>query len=166
MKPIINEVGNKYGKLTVIQIAGRKRTEAYWKCVCECGRYKEVIGSSLRRGNVKSCGCIHGKNDGWKNLRKNEITTEDEKAFIHLRNGETVIIDIEDLELVKEYRWRRGSNRPVESQKRVLLHRLIMNVHTDCSKVVIFRDKNLLNNTKANLKVMTRKEFYKMITSS
>src|SRR5688572_8379233 len=29
-----------------------------WICVCDCGRDAIAAGSDLRRGNVKSCGCL------------------------------------------------------------------------------------------------------------
>jgi hypothetical protein len=53
-----NEVGNKYGKLLVIQEAGRSRNELLWECRCDCGNTIYVIGSSLRKGVTRSCGCL------------------------------------------------------------------------------------------------------------
>lgn len=58
-----NELGNSYGRLTVIEFAGTKPTNhgksslAMWKCSCECGRTVVVNGHDLRRGNTTSCGC-------------------------------------------------------------------------------------------------------------
>jgi len=54
------EVGNRHGKLTVIEWAGsNKNGKALWKCVCDCGNIKIIVGSSLRRNkNTKSCGCL------------------------------------------------------------------------------------------------------------
>ena len=55
-----DEVGKKYGRLTVIARAaslnGRER--AHWLCKCECGNEKVIGGHDLRRGRVKSCGCL------------------------------------------------------------------------------------------------------------
>lgn len=60
-KTLINEIGNKYGKLTVIDFAKKrpfdKRGNALWLCECECGKLKEIIGYNLRSGHSKSCGC-------------------------------------------------------------------------------------------------------------
>lgn len=53
-----DELGNKYGKLTVIKRAENIGTAAAWECLCECGGTKIVRGSHLRSGQVKSCGCI------------------------------------------------------------------------------------------------------------
>lgn len=46
-------IGNKYGKLTVIEnVSGSKR-----KCRCECGNIIIVNFHSLQRGATQSCGC-------------------------------------------------------------------------------------------------------------
>lgn len=60
-----NEVGNKYGKLTVIEFGGMYKslsgsTGALWKCQCDCGNKKVILGKSLRRKITVSCGCWHG----------------------------------------------------------------------------------------------------------
>lgn len=59
-----NEIGNKYGKLLVIERApkpeGRPKG-AYWLCKCDCGNCKVIRGADLRSGNVNSCGCLYGQ---------------------------------------------------------------------------------------------------------
>ena len=58
-KNVINEVGNKHGKLTVIERAGsNERRAALWLCKCDCGRMTIVPGRDLRSGGTRSCGCI------------------------------------------------------------------------------------------------------------
>lgn len=62
----IDEIGNKYGKLTVIQKTTNNVGQLRWKCQCDCGRTIEVSSNSLRSGNTQSCGCL-GKSKGeWK----------------------------------------------------------------------------------------------------
>jgi len=54
-----NLIGNKYGKLLVLDYIPRslhKRTK--YKCVCDCGNEVIVEGSKLKNGHTKSCGCI------------------------------------------------------------------------------------------------------------
>ena len=50
--------GQKFGLLTVVckqkDSAGRNG----WLCKCDCGGSKVVKGSDLKRGSVKSCGCL------------------------------------------------------------------------------------------------------------
>ncbi len=54
---LTNEVGNKYGKLLVIERAENYGTLARWKCICDCGNTCIVKGSELRNKRVKACGC-------------------------------------------------------------------------------------------------------------
>lgn len=55
----INEIGNKYGLLTVLSYSGhRDDGGAIWKCKCDCGKVVDVRGDSLRSGHTTSCGCL------------------------------------------------------------------------------------------------------------
>ena len=55
----INEIGNRHGRLTIVEDAGRdKQGRASWRCVCDCGNEVIVSGHSLRNGNTRSCGCL------------------------------------------------------------------------------------------------------------
>ena len=53
----INELNNKYGKLTVIEEDITKNNRKYQKCKCECGNIIVTSGTSLRMGSTTSCGC-------------------------------------------------------------------------------------------------------------
>lgn len=53
-----NELGNKYGKLTVIDFCEERiRNRVCWKCQCDCGKIITVIGTDLRTGRKTHCGC-------------------------------------------------------------------------------------------------------------
>lgn len=58
-KTLIDETGHRYGKLTVLGRAPNQpgKTQAFWRCQCDCGNITEVIGQSLRGGKTRSCGC-------------------------------------------------------------------------------------------------------------
>ena len=58
MAKLIDLVGNKIGRLTVILKAHRDKNHLYWLCECECGNEKLVSGGNLRGNLVKSCGCL------------------------------------------------------------------------------------------------------------
>lgn len=51
-------VGQKFGRLTVIEFCGIKNRKARWKCVCDCGLAVIAESGNLRSGNTKSCGCL------------------------------------------------------------------------------------------------------------
>lgn len=54
----IDLTGQKFGRLTVIELAETKNWNVYWKCKCECGNYTTVLSSKLRVERTQSCGCI------------------------------------------------------------------------------------------------------------
>ena len=59
MGKVIDETGNRYGRLIVLEEAGRDRLgHALWLCQCECGNTTVVRGSSLRTKETQSCGCL------------------------------------------------------------------------------------------------------------
>lgn len=49
--------GLVFARWTVMQFAFTANNQSYWLCRCECGTYRAVIMSSLKRGMSKSCGC-------------------------------------------------------------------------------------------------------------
>ena len=60
--------GQKFNKLKVIKrIGSDKNRQSLWECLCDCGNTTQVIGSYLKAGHTKSCGCLlhhalkHGK---------------------------------------------------------------------------------------------------------
>jgi hypothetical protein len=58
MGMLTNELGNRYGRLTVIEQAESRNSSARWLCSCDCGNTSTVYGFSLRRGDTRSCGCL------------------------------------------------------------------------------------------------------------
>ena len=51
--------GKKFHRWTVLEDIGKDKWGQYiWLCLCECGTIKGVVGSSLRNGESKSCGCL------------------------------------------------------------------------------------------------------------
>jgi len=69
---MINDiVGQKFGRLTVIEDSGKRRHRGtIWRCKCSCGNIHNVRHDRLKSGNTKSCGC----------LRKEKTSL---KKFIH-----------------------------------------------------------------------------------
>jgi len=55
----LNLKGKRFGRLTVIKQANvRIHKKIVWLCECECGNTKAVLGTRLKKGYTKSCGCI------------------------------------------------------------------------------------------------------------
>ena len=59
----IDLTGQVFGFLTVLKESEKKEKEKeiYWECQCQCGKITRVRGSLLRKGKVKSCGCLNAK---------------------------------------------------------------------------------------------------------
>lgn len=57
---IINLVGKKFGKLTVIEMSNERSNSGQikWNTICDCGNNHTVTGDSLRGKKSKSCGCL------------------------------------------------------------------------------------------------------------
>lgn len=54
--------GKKFYYLLVLNKTRKdKNGHWYWRCKCDCGNIKEILGSHLMQGNVKSCGCYNSK---------------------------------------------------------------------------------------------------------
>lgn len=60
MAGLIDLTGQRFGRLVVIRRAGVDTQGcATWLCRCDDGPSVTVSGVMLRRGNTKSCGCLH-----------------------------------------------------------------------------------------------------------
>jgi hypothetical protein len=63
MSALINLRGRRFTRLTVIDRGrtvsrGEEGTAVYWMCRCDCGTIHEVRSAELRKGSIKSCGCL------------------------------------------------------------------------------------------------------------
>lgn len=58
MGKLIDLTGQRFGRLTVLDVAEYKGRLTTWRCKCDCGNEKIVRGDCLRYGLTKSCGCI------------------------------------------------------------------------------------------------------------
>lgn len=80
MPVLINLVGKRFGKLTVLEkgepkVSKNGFSQVRWLCQCDCGNKTLRHGRTLRSGEANSCGCITAerlrklvkeKNPGWK----------------------------------------------------------------------------------------------------
>lgn len=60
-----NLVGQRFGKLVVLERAKENTSNggAIWVCQCDCGTIKNIPGECLRRGVSISCGCMQSKGE-------------------------------------------------------------------------------------------------------
>lgn len=77
--------GMTFGRLTVLKHVGsNKHKKALFLCKCSCGKEVIVIGSQLKSGSTKSCGCLHDEKSSERakerNLRENPNTSHGESS--------------------------------------------------------------------------------------
>jgi len=72
MGKLIDMIGKKFHRLTIISRAENEGTRAAWKCACDCGNTITISGKKLRSGHTKSCGCyrkeVTAPQQGLKNI--------------------------------------------------------------------------------------------------
>lgn len=115
MAELIDLVGKKFGKLTVISFNKKEKGHYYWNCICDCGKECVKDGDRLRRLETKSCGCYradrvttHGKHNSriyriWRDM-KTRCSCPSAKAYERYGGGGiNYIVEWEDFEPF--YNW-------------------------------------------------------------
>lgn len=160
MRKIIDMVGQRFGKLVVVEYIGQnvKGHSSEWKCVCDCGKQVVVLRANLVRGSTNSCGCY--KKEKLKNIkRKNNIYELDGICGIgYTSKNQKFYFDLEDYEKIKAYCWYYNNyiyanNR--ENGSPITMHRLILNF----PKMQIDHiNRNTLDNRKNNLRICNNQQ--------
>lgn len=89
MAVLIQLAGQKFGRLIVLaQCPSDSRGEARWECICECGNRTVVLGSHLRNGRIRSCGCL-AKELAAKRCRESPTRGNTKHGGCHTRLYET-----------------------------------------------------------------------------
>ena len=53
--------GRRFGRLTVVALIPSKKSPYSYLCKCDCGEPSAVLGTLLRDGKTKSCGCLNAE---------------------------------------------------------------------------------------------------------
>lgn len=56
-KLVVN-IGDKYGRLSILNEVESKKWKRYFLCKCDCGNETVVSLDNLRSGHTQSCGCL------------------------------------------------------------------------------------------------------------
>lgn len=60
MNEIKDIAGMKFGRLLAVRPTDKRMArKVVWECICDCGKTVFVSGAMMRRGNTRSCGCLH-----------------------------------------------------------------------------------------------------------
>lgn len=92
-----DEIGNRYGKLTVLEYAATINGRSQWKCLCDCGNETIVQGAHLRNGNTSSCGICYRQSRGEEQVESllidNNISFSREVRFNTCKDKRTLPFD-------------------------------------------------------------------------
>lgn len=140
-------LGKRFGTLTVLAEQGVYRGDTKWLCICDCGNFTVVRGHYLRSGHTQTCGkgCLT-----FSKCADGVVCT--------VKSGKTFLIDEDDLDFVKQYRWsvdKDGYVRGGKGKERNLkLHRVLLNVQK--GQVVDHINGNPSDCRKNNLRITTQ----------
>lgn len=82
MPKALDITGEKYGRLTAVELCHRKNYVAYWKFVCDCGKECVVSLSKARNGHTRSCGCLLREITIARSTKHNMAGTPEYEAWV------------------------------------------------------------------------------------
>lgn len=121
----LNLINQTFGRLTVIDFAYSKEGRSFWKCKCNCGNEKIIIGKDLQNGHIRSCGCLrietskkrmitHGATDTrlyniWTSM-KARCETSKKKKFIkdYQNRGINICAEWHDFSVFQKWALENG----------------------------------------------------------
>ena len=62
--PLKDWVGKRFGRVVVLEYAGKENGRHMWRCRCDCGREFTANQSNLQNGQTTSCGCKQKERTG------------------------------------------------------------------------------------------------------
>lgn len=80
MRPI-DITGQKFGRLSVIELAEKRPNCKIYACLCDCGQTKKVRMGNLRSGHIKSCGCLNSELSAARQLKHGRRHTPEYQAW-------------------------------------------------------------------------------------
>jgi hypothetical protein len=161
--------GKVFGRLTVLEqaedyVKPNGKREARWLCVCSCGNQNKinVIGTRLKNGRTRSCGCYRKEQNKQKFKKYNTYNLTGEYGVgLTLNTGAEFYFDLEDYDIIKDICWSEvlvghGTRSLVgwnpNEQKNITMHQLLGYKNYD------HIDRNELNNRKNNLRQCTTRD--------
>lgn len=83
----MNLIGQKFGRLTVIELLSERAKNGMkiYKCMCDCGNYVNVRYGNLTSGNTKSCGCFNSECSSKRNSTHHKTHTRLYKIYYNMK---------------------------------------------------------------------------------
>lgn len=170
-----NLVGDKYGRLTVLEKATTlcNKETIYWKCLCECQlnkpekerQYTYVSTNNLKRGYVQSCGCLQRELMSQRTSRFNQFDIENYPWGVGWTSNtnEIFIFDKADYDKIKDYCWSKAIDKNKKYVTLVAFNKkssgkVNMAYIVTGEKFMDHKNHDTLDNRKENLRPSTNRE--------
>lgn len=149
--------GMRFGKLKVLKrdknkIMSNGTSVVTWECQCDCGNIKTIVGYYLTNGITKSCGCLQKELASKRKSKINLYDLSGKYGIGYTSKNEEFWFDLEQYDLIKSYCWRKRSDGMFDAKvknglnKRILLHRLILNTDLQIDHINHLRHDNRKSN--------------------
>ena len=152
---VVDLVGRVFGRLTV---TGRAENTAdgqtRWLCKCSCGNNVTVLGSNLKRGITRSCGCL-ALEQRRKAKLSNDFIFHENYVSGFTSTGVEFWIDTGDYETVKRYCWHVDAQGYITGRVRgrdITLHRFLLGAKD--GDIIDHISHNKRDDRKGNLRIV------------
>ena len=153
--------GQKFGRLTPIELVETSDARTRWKCLCDCGRVVEVNRRDMRPGKTQSCGCLQRERSRNALHKQLKYTIDSDTAICETTSGIEFFVDAEDVYRVAERSWYLSQWGYLRSSKThggaIDLHKFVLGKENE-SVTVDHIDRNKLNNRKSNLSSVAKRK--------
>lgn len=157
MSKRIDMTGQKYGRLTAIELDRVENNHTFWKCRCDCGNIAIIDGAKMRSGHTKSCGCFSLENVR-RQRKKNEYKVIGECVKVKISDSEYMICDSDDWEKLKGHYWSANpygyAIAGTSTGGTMFFHKEVTNTK---SELIDHINMNKLDNRKCNLRIADKK---------
>lgn len=126
---ILNLKDERYGRLLVLEFAGKTKGRRYWQCLCDCGNTTRVLGAHLRCGNTTSCGCYHADRAKTGSTTHGMRYTQEYALWCNLRKRFGVTV-CDTWKTSFEAFFRDTGKKPSEEHRLISVDGINFNKHT------------------------------------
>lgn len=149
----IDLTGRYFGRLFVLNRIENKNKQTYWLCECQCENktLKEVRGSHLKSGRIKSCGCLY-KDRLRSKVPPNKFEFKENYKIGYTDKDEEFYYDINDAKLVEKHSWYFDKDGYVVARindKGIKLHKLLLKTN----KKIDHKNRYKYDNRRKNLRI-------------